>query len=214
MKDSVICFCAHNDDQIIGAGGTLTKYAAEGKDVTSIVFSYGEQSHPHLRTRVTVQMRVKESHRAAKILGGQHTLYLGLKEGNFSEEFEKKNLASRLKKILTEKKPSKIFTHSVDDPHPDHRAVYSIITELLDGIRYKGSVYSFDVWNPINILKRNKPRLIVDVSSTFRRKIRAMEAHESQKLARMSLWWNLYLKGYYNGLQNRVRYAEVFYKIR
>lgn len=213
-RDTIICFCAHNDDQIIGAGGTLAKYSSQGKEVYTIIFSFGEASHPHLRREVTVEMRVKESLKATKILGGKTNLYLGLKEGNFAEEFEKKNLMARLKKFLTERKPSKIFTHSVDDPHPDHRAVYSIITQLLDQIKYKGSVYSFDIWNPINLGKRNLPRLIVDISDTFRKKVRAIEAHESQKLTRFSLLWNLYLKAIYNGLNNNTKYAEVFYKIR
>jgi LmbE family N-acetylglucosaminyl deacetylase len=211
---TIVCFCAHNDDQIVGAGGTLAKYAKEGKHVYVIIFSFGEASHPHFKRDVAVQMRVKESLKATKILGGKANFYLGLKEGKFIEEYEEKRVENRIKRFLADKKPAKIFTHSVDDPHPDHRAVYNIITKLLDKIHYKGSVYSFDVWNPVNLLKRDNPRLIVDISATFNNKIKAMQQHESQKLARFSLWWNLYFKAFYNGLNNGVKYAEVFYKIR
>ncbi|MFH1510368.1 MAG: hypothetical protein ABIF10_01650, partial [Candidatus Woesearchaeota archaeon] len=98
--------------------------------------------------------------------------------------------------------------------HPDHRAVHSIVLRLLDEAKFKGHVYSFDVWNPVNIRKRNVPKLVVDISATFAKKMLAMRQHESQKFARFSLWWNLYLKAYLNGLNYGFRYAEVFCKLR
>jgi LmbE family N-acetylglucosaminyl deacetylase len=48
-KGTVLVIVAHNDDHIIGAGGTLAKYAQEGKKVRTIIMSYGESSHPHLK---------------------------------------------------------------------------------------------------------------------------------------------------------------------
>ena len=87
-KEIIIFFCAHNDDHIIGAGGTLAKYVKEGKEVYTIIFSYGEGSHPHFKRRVAVEMRVKESARATKILGGKPVVYLGLREGHFREDLE------------------------------------------------------------------------------------------------------------------------------
>lgn len=214
MKRSVLCFCAHNDDQVIGAGGTLAKYASEGRDVYVVIFSYGEKSHPHMKREFMVPMRVKESHKAKRILGFKKETYLGLSEGRLIGEVKEKKLGIRLQRMIKELSPGIIFTHSVDDPHPDHRAVHSIVLGLLDDIRYKGSLYSFDVWNPVNIMKRNIPKLVVDISATFGRKILAMRQHESQKFARFSLWWNLYLKAYLNGLNYGFKYAEVFYKIR
>ena len=41
-KEAVLFLCAHNDDQLIGAGGTIAKYAKEGKKIVTIVFSFGE----------------------------------------------------------------------------------------------------------------------------------------------------------------------------
>ena len=41
MKNTVLVICAHPDDEIIGAGGTIATYAREGKDVITIIFSNG-----------------------------------------------------------------------------------------------------------------------------------------------------------------------------
>ncbi|MBN2566898.1 PIG-L family deacetylase [Candidatus Woesearchaeota archaeon] len=213
-KERILVFCAHNDDQVFGAGGTLAKYADEGKDIYTIIFSYGESSHPWLRPDVAAKMRVAEAVACDRILGGRGVICFGLKEGNFEKEITEKGIKGKVKKLINSQKPSKIFTHSIDDPHPDHRAVHNAIMEVTTTIRHKADVFTFDVWNPINIRKRDYPKMVVDVTGTFRRKIQAIYAHESQKLAMISLLWNVYLKAFINGLNHDVRFAEVFYKVR
>ncbi len=213
-KESIIVFCAHNDDQLIGAGGTLAKYSKQGKNIIVVIFSYGESSHPWLKKKTTVKMRVRESKKADRIIGIKNTSYFGLKEGNFFRDIKKKNIENKIKRIILKNNPSKIFTHSVDDPHPDHRAVYNILAKIIDEISYKGELYSFEIWNPFNLKKREKPKLVVDISSAFDKKIKAIKLHKSQKISVISLLWNIYRKDFFNGLSNSCRYAEVFYKIR
>ena len=213
-SDCVMVFCAHNDDNIVGAGGTIAKYAKEGIRVITIIFSYGEMSHPHLRDSVIIGMRVKESQRAQNILGEDKIIYLGLKEGQFADDAKNMNIHSKIKKLIKKYKPVKIFNHSIDDLHPDHLAVYNIMNRIFDDINYKGEVYSFDVWNPVNFRKRDSPKLVVDITGTFKKKVNAFKAHKSQWQARIMLMWSIYLKAIVNGRNNDVKYAEVFYKIR
>jgi len=210
----ILVFCAHNDDQVIGAGGTLAKYAKQGKQFFTYIFSYGESSHPHLKRKVTIEMRVKESLEADKVLGGSGIVYFGISEGRFNEEIAEKGIEQKIRDIIKEKNPEKIFTHSIDDPHPDHKAVYYLIKKIVDDIDFRGDVYSFDIWNPIQIRKRNLPKLVVDISETFSTKIRAFRCHRSQKVTMIVLMWNVYLKALFNGFYNHVRYAEVFSKIK
>ncbi|MFA4887817.1 MAG: PIG-L family deacetylase, partial [Candidatus Nanoarchaeia archaeon] len=40
-KETILVFAAHPDDEIIGVGGTIAKYAQEGKDVIVTIFSDG-----------------------------------------------------------------------------------------------------------------------------------------------------------------------------
>ena len=213
-KETIIVFCAHNDDQIIGAGGTLSRYSKEGKKVITVIFSYGEGSHPWLKRKEIIHTRVKESIKTKKILGEEKLIFLGLRENNFKEDFIKKDVKKKIIKLITKYCPSKIFTHSIDDPHPDHKDIYNLITGITSKIDYKGHLFSFDVWNPINLRKRNSPRLVVDISKTFKNKIKAIKLHKSQKFAMFSLLWVVYSKAIINGLDSNCMYAEVFYKIR
>jgi len=207
MKDTVMVIGAHNDDQILGAGGSIARYTEEGKQVIVIVFSYGEMALPWLKKKDAIKTRVKESHESDRLLGIKRTYYLGLEEGKFLQDDKPKK---KLLKLIKKYAPSKILTHSEDDPHPDHRAVHKVVKEL----KPKCDIFTFDVWNPIKIRRRNEPRLVVDVSTTFPKKIKAVNLHKSQKPTIFSLIWNVYFSAFMNGLKNDVKYAEVFYKLR
>ncbi|MFC1753938.1 PIG-L deacetylase family protein [Thermoproteota archaeon] len=213
-KNTVLVLCAHSDDQIFGLGGTLAKYASDGKRIVVVVFSYGEKSHPWLKREVTVKMRVKESHEAAKIIGVEKTMFLGIEEGRFSEHIDERDIHDRVYRLIRKYHPAKIFTHAGDDPMPDHSALNRFVLELCDEINYKGEVYSFDVWNPLKIKERNIPKLHIDITKTFHKKIDALKCFESQWMSLILLLWSVYWRALRNGLKAHCRYAEVFYKIR
>lgn len=213
-KEKILILCAHNDDPVFGIGGTIAKYSKQGKIVKTVIFSFGEKSHPHLKPEVITKKRVKESLNSDIILGGKGITYLGLKEGKFPDEIEKKGIKEVVRRIIEKEKPNKIFTHSINDAHHDHRAVYSFVKGLIDEIKYKGDVYLFGVWSPVRIKNRDLPKMVVDVTETFDKKIEAIKAHESQQLTILSLLWNVYMKAIMNGWSNNCRYAEVFYKLQ
>lgn len=215
MAETILFLCAHNDDQIIGGGGTFAKYASQGKKLKTIIFSYGEKSHPHLKRNVIVKARIKEAKKADKILGGKGLTFLGISEGKFSEEIRKYGIKEKLIEIIAKEKPSKIFTHSIDDPHPDHKAVYKLMAQILKERKLNCDVYSFDVWNPLTIRKRNVPKLVVDMTATFPKKIKAYDAHESQVNLPLMIPMRIkiHLHALLHGWANHCKYAEVFRKL-
>ena len=213
-KEKVMFFCAHNDDQIVGAGGTLAKYAEQGKDIVTVIFSYGEMSHPWYKPEHIIDVRIKEARNADKILGGKRLVFLDMQEGSFMKGMENKDVKKRIKDLIKEEKPSKIFTHSINDPMPDHKAVYNIMYSILKDIKFKGDVYMYEVWTPISLKRRNDPKMVVDITSTFRKKVNAFKVHKSQKAAIFSLLWSIYVKAILFGFNNGCRYAEVFQKMK
>lgn len=208
----ILVMCAHNDDQVIGVGGTLIKYAREGKTFKTIVFSYGEQSHPYLKSKVISHIRHKEGMKSDRILGGSGITYLGLKDTKLRKELLKKEVKQKIIQFLKKEKPKKIFTHSASDTHPDHRAVLQTVKELIDAKIINCEVYSFDVWSLFNT-GRNKAKLVVDVSETFEQKLEALVIQKSQKNIIIPLLWNICFKAIINGWFYKYKYAEVFNKI-
>lgn len=213
-KERILVLCAHSDDQILGPGGTLTKYAKEGKEIKTIIFSYGEGSHPHLKREVIVKRRVNEAQLADKIIGGNGVVFLGLKEGHFEKEIKERKIEAKLIRIIKDFKPHKIFTHSDEDQHPDHRYIINKVLEITDLMNYKGDIYMFDIWNLIRIQNRDLPKLYVDISDTFKIKIKALKSFSSQWVALLLLLWTVYYHAIRHGFSIKKKYAERFYKIR
>ncbi len=223
-EKNILVICAHSDDQVIGPGGTMAKYAKEGYNVYTIIFSYGELSHPHMKRSYMARIRVQESKAADKIIGGKGVLFLGVKDGKFKEDYTKKKMRNKLRELILKFSPEKIYTHSKDDLLPDHRFVREEVLKIYDELHKKkkmtSEVYSFDVWNLWNILKRNKPRVVIDISNTFNNKTRALKEFKSQinffshTFFVNFLFVSVYLKAYLNGARYRKKKAEVFYKLR
>jgi len=180
-KETIVVFGAHSDDFVIGAGGTIAKYAREGKKITSIVFSYGESSHPWLKKNVIQKMRSNEALDASKMLGCK-TYIFDLKEFNFLEDYKTKALEPKIMALLNRIKPTKIFTHSSEDPHPDHKAVHQITLMIYDQIKTKPKpeLYIFSIWNPVSL--KSYPALYFNISRTFALKLRALKTFRSQKI--------------------------------
>ncbi len=214
MASSIVVFCAHSDDQILGAGGALAHYASEGFEVYTVIFSFGELSHPWLKEKVAAEIRVRESEDADKIIGGKGVVFFGLTEGKFEAEIREKNVLEKVRKIIEDRKPAKIFTLAPDDPQPDHSAVYRTVVKAVNGLNYKGNVFSFDIWNPINIRQRSHPQLYVDTGNTFEQKIRAMSCFRSQWMAINALRFPTLFRDFFNGIAIGSRFAERFYRIR
>ncbi len=158
MKQTIMVFCAHPDDEVLGVGGTIASYAKQGKNVIVVIFSYGEGSHPWLKKRVTVEMRVNEGKKAGKILGCKETIFLGLKDTGVKKHGEKLKVEKKIKNLIEKYQPAKVFIHSKDDPWPDHQAVHKIMIKVIEKIKFDGDVYSFDIWNPIRARERNLPK--------------------------------------------------------
>lgn len=209
-----LVFCAHSDDQALGAGGYIAALARQGVEVRTIICSFGEYSHPHLKPKEVQKTRVLESKKADRILGGSGVAFLGVREGRFEQDFKERALAENVARQLREFDPQRILTHSEDDPHPDHRAARRMLLEVYGKAGLAAEVYTFDVWNLFNLRKRRHPKLIVDVTKTFKKKLDAIDTFRSQKVALVMLLWSVYTKAIFWGLKRGTRYAEVYYKVK
>ena len=132
-EEGILVICAHSDDQILGCGGTIAKYAAKRFPVYTVILSYGAKSHPHLKEEFVIKTRVKEAQRANEIIGGKQVFFLGLKEGNFAKSYEETGAKEKLANIIKKHNIKKILTHSSSDtdiPNRDHITTHKLVKEL------------------------------------------------------------------------------------
>lgn len=209
----MIVFGAHGDDLEVGMGATISKYAKEGKEVVGVIFSGGEKSSPWLKKDYLVESRKEEAKKIGDFIGCEYTVFFGLKDMELNTEVDKPKVKEAIKKIIKHFKPTAIFTHSKFDVHKDHKAVNRVVFDVLYELdpKKKINVYVFEVWN---VLNEDHPRMYVDVSSTFNRKIKAMKKFTSQRLYIYLLMIPIYIRAIISGFHAKCRYAERFYKIR
>ncbi|MDD3175293.1 MAG: PIG-L family deacetylase [Candidatus Nanoarchaeia archaeon] len=217
-NEYIFVVVAHSDDQIFGPGGTLIKYASEGKKIKTIIFSYGVLANPHYKKDVIRKIRYDESTEADKFIGGDGTIFFDMNEGKFEKEFYKKKYDQELKNLILKYKPQKIFTHATDDNLPDHKIVSKLVLETYDKLskeqKFKTNIYTFGVWRFFKLKQRNSPRLVVDISETFDKKIEALKIFKSQLNSMISLKWSVYIKAFSAGFKHNMSLAEEFYKLR
>jgi LmbE family N-acetylglucosaminyl deacetylase len=79
-----------------------------------------------------------------------------------------------IERAIREFRPDTLYTHSRNDRHQDHRAVYEA---TCIAARNVPNVYSYQAPSTTTEFRPSK---FVDVSSTLERKLSAIEAYESQ----------------------------------
>jgi LmbE family N-acetylglucosaminyl deacetylase len=212
-QETIIVCSAHSDDFVIGAGGTIANYTKEGKKVIAIIFSYGENSHPWLKEEIVQKMRAKETLEASKLLHCE-TIFYDLKELNFIEDAKTKKVNEKLLKLIKTEKPTKIFTHSNEDPHPDHKGVHQLTLQAVSSLHSNApEIYIYSVWNPVSF-KTLYPALFIDITNTFKLKLESLKTFRSQKVHVAYPFILLLFRAIHDGIKIRKRFGEKFFRIK
>jgi LmbE family N-acetylglucosaminyl deacetylase len=131
MKDDLrlMCVLAHPDDESLGAGGIIAKYAHEGVDVYLITATLGEHGWPgnpeaYPGPGVLGDIRQEELHAAARILGVREGAFLGYIDGQV-DQVDPAEAIAKISMHIRRLRPQVIITF---DPfgvygHPDHIAI-------------------------------------------------------------------------------------------
>jgi LmbE family N-acetylglucosaminyl deacetylase len=136
MKDGsrLMCVLAHPDDESLGTGGTLAKYANEGVETYLVTATRGERGRfgdkgetPDLKT--VAKVREAELRAAAQELGVREVNFLDYIDG----ELDRANPVEAVSKIVTHLrrlKPHVVITFAPDGAygHPDHIAICQFTT--------------------------------------------------------------------------------------
>jgi len=129
-----MCVLAHPDDESLGTGGTLAKYAAEGVETYLLTATRGErgrfgEGHDRPSADIVGQTREAELRAAASELGVREVTVLGYPDGGVDAvdpELAQKEIAEHLCRI----RPQVVITFGPDGAygHPDHIAISQLTT--------------------------------------------------------------------------------------
>jgi LmbE family N-acetylglucosaminyl deacetylase len=164
----VAVLAPHADDETLGCGGTLRRYADEGVPVHVIVMTDGAGVETDRED--IAEVRREEAGRAAEILGIGETVFLDFADGRLDAHHGE--LDERLGAELARIAPDVVFAPFPVDPHPDHVATAdAAIRALRAGGAFRLAFY--EIYQPIRFNKE------VDVTGVMDAKRRAIRVYES-----------------------------------
>lgn len=179
----LVVVSAHPDDESLGAGGLLAAAAAGGLDITVVIATLGEASHPEsptYRPPELARIRRAEVFEAIGFLAPTATVkLLGLPDGALSEHVDE--LAEYLR-ALPLGDQTVIATPWIEDGHPDHSAAAQAVLDAT--AESMTTVLQYPIWfwhwgDPAAELPTGLVRLPLS-KDALAAKEKAMRAHHSQ----------------------------------
>jgi N-acetylglucosamine malate deacetylase 1 len=173
--------CAHPDDAELVMGGTLALEAAQGRRVCILDLTRGESG-----SRGTPETRSAEAAEAARILGAAHRESLGLPDARLEDVPDHRDAVVEALRRL---RPRVVLLQHWQQRHPDHAAASAIVyaASFLAGLRnYRPELGQ--AFRPVKLVyavtmtEANDlaPSFVVDVTSAWETKLRAISAFASQ----------------------------------
>lgn len=120
---------AHPDDESLGVGGTIAKYAREGVEVSLLCATRGERgrigaSGERPGAAVMGPLRERELRAAARVLGIQRLSFLGYQDGDL-DRADPREVQIRIARQIRRLRPHVVVTFGPEGGygHPDHIAI-------------------------------------------------------------------------------------------
>jgi LmbE family N-acetylglucosaminyl deacetylase len=142
---------AHPDDESLGVGGVLAKYAAEGIETSLVTATRGERGwfgdereYPGLEA--LGQIREAELRAAAEVLGIHSLDFLGYLDGEL-DQAHPAEVVAQIVGHLRRVKPDVVLTFGPDGSygHPDHIAISQFVTAAIVEAASPDSLYYRDL---------------------------------------------------------------------
>ncbi|MXP75587.1 PIG-L family deacetylase [Lachnospiraceae bacterium WCA-9-b2] len=176
----IVVVAPHNDDEILGVGGTMAKLSKQGHEVIVCEVTAGDLDNE------IVQLQKKEAVASHKLMGIRDTIFMnlpvvGLKEMRTAE------INRNFLNIMTELSPEIVFIPHKGDMHIDHRMVVDAIMVALRPVSSPNlkAIYAYETlseteWNTPSVDNVFIPTVYVDITNEIDTKIDAMRYHKSQ----------------------------------
>jgi len=177
----ILVLAPHPDDEVVGCGGTIAKYAKKRDEVYLCIVTKGYT--PDWSEKV-LKNRPKEVEKVNKILGIRKTYFLDFPTVKL-DTISQKKLNDSIFEVVAQVKPEIVYMPHKGDLNKDHRLVFeaTLVATRPVGEHKVRKMLSYETlssteWgNPIAVFI---PNVYIDVSETIERKIEAMKVYESE----------------------------------
>ena len=169
--EKVLVLAPHPDDETFGCGGTLRLLSKAGKAIKIVFLTKGEKSTPEIRDQGEyTAVREREAEKALRILGVSDYEFLRFPDRGLFEN--SKGVSEKLVKIIDVYMPDTVYSPSMIELNPDHRATADMVLELQKKHNFR--IVFYEVTTPI------RPNILIDITEVIKTKCKAMKSYKSQ----------------------------------
>lgn len=188
---------AHPDDCEYLIGGLAARYRTQGHHVKFVSVTNGNAGHHQMGGGPLALRRQKETRRVSELTGIEYEI-LDNDDGQLEAD-----LATRAQiiSLIREFQPDLIFTHRLNDYHPDHRRTGMLVQDASYLIRVPNicPLVPHLTKNPVILYMQDgfqkpipfSPDVVVSIDEVMEEKVQMLHCHESQFYE-----WLPYVGGY------------------
>lgn len=144
---SAVIVAPHQDDEVLGCGGTIARKIEERAEVHLVFMTDGATSHCRfIPSAELVRIRRGEAIEAARILGvpESHITFLDYPDGRLHTA--RQVATNRIAELLTDIYPEEVFVPYRFDGTSDHESTYAIVTDAIRCYNIPIRVLEYPVW--------------------------------------------------------------------
>jgi LmbE family N-acetylglucosaminyl deacetylase len=185
----ILCIAAHPDDEVLGCGGTLTRYSKEGHEIYVAILGEGITSRHDTREeadQTQLDALKAKALAASKIMGVRELFTFGLPDNRF-DTVAMLDVVKVIEKLVNDLKPEIVYTQHGGDLNIDHVVTYRATltaTRPMAGCPVK-HLYAYEVmssteWAFQKFEPAFRPNTFMNIGATLDVKIAAMQNYESE----------------------------------
>ncbi len=180
---TILCIQPHPDDNEIGMGGTVAKFASQGCKVCYLTVTNGDKGNknPAATAEETAVQRRSEATAAGKHLGVSEFYFLDLGDGTL---WDVVSLSRKIAEVIDRVQPDAIFA---PDPFLHYECHYD---HVITGRAAANAAVQRNA--AIAFYFTSAPNTVVDISATFEKKFEAIALHDSQMTPETLAMYRIY----------------------
>jgi N-acetylglucosamine malate deacetylase 1 len=182
-QQTILVIAPHPDDEVLGVGGAIARFASEGSDVYVVVVTKGYP--PQFDENLYQEVR-REALAAHQLLGVKETIFLNLPAAGL-DTIPHRDVNSELVEVFKEVQPTILYIPFNGDMHLDHQVVFlsSLVASRPINPYAPKIIYCYETlsetnWNAPYLTPSFVPNCFVDISAHLETKMQAMKQFASQ----------------------------------
>jgi len=191
-NDRILIVAAHPDDEVLGCGGTICRFANNLQKglISALILSEGLTSRESETVKFSqqdVEALKEDSLHAAKVIGITNSYFADL-PNNRLDSIDLLDVIKIVERYIGEVKPTVVFTHHHGDINIAHRITYQAVLTAcrpLVGCPVR-KLYSFEIpssteWAFPTHKSAFSPNVFVEIGDAIEKKIEAMHAYRTER---------------------------------